>query len=281
MGNPASRPPPTGTLTPVTYSLAIIGGGNMGEALLGGLLDAGWAEAGSIAVVEVLAARRAVLAERYPGVTVTEAVPAALGALVAVKPGDVPAAVRAATEQGATRVLSIAAGVTVATLEQAAGGAAVVRAMPNTPALVRAGASAIAPGSRAGEADLAWAESILSAVGTVVRLQEPQLDAFTGLIGSGPAYVYLVAEALIDAGVLVGLPRAAARAAVTQLLVGSARLLDESGDLPEVLRGNVTSPGGTTAAGLRELEQHGVRGAVLAAVEAATARSRELGAPKQ
>lgn len=281
MGNPASRPPPTGTLTPVTYSLAIIGGGNMGEALLGGLLDAGWAEAGSIAVVEVLAARRAVLAERYPGVTVTEAVPAALGALVAVKPGDVPAAVRAATEQGATRVLSIAAGVTVATLEQAAGGAAVVRAMPNTPALVRAGASAIAPGSRAGEADLAWAESILSAVGTVVRLQEPQLDAFTGLIGSGPAYVYLVAEALIDAGVLVGLPRAAARAAVTQLLVGSARLLAESGDLPEVLRGNVTSPGGTTAAGLRELEQHGVRGAVLAAVEAATARSRELGAPKQ
>lgn len=265
----------------MTYSLAIIGGGNMGEALLGGLLDAGWAEAGSIAVVEVLAARRAVLAERYPGVTVTEAVPAALGALVAVKPGDVPAAVRAATEQGATRVLSIAAGVTVATLEQAAGGAAVVRAMPNTPALVRAGASAIAPGSRAGEADLAWAESILSAVGTVVRLQEPQLDAFTGLIGSGPAYVYLVAEALIDAGVLVGLPRAAARAAVTQLLVGSARLLDESGDLPEVLRGNVTSPGGTTAAGLRELEQHGVRGAVLAAVEAATARSRELGAPKQ
>ena len=281
MGNPASRPPPTGTLTPVTYSLAIIGGGNMGEALLGGLLDAGWAEAGSIAVVEVLAARRAVLAERYPGVTVTEAVPAALGALVAVKPGDVPAAVRAATEQGATRVLSIAAGVTVATLEQAAGGAAVVRAMPNTPALVRAGASAIAPGSRAGEADLAWAESILSAVGTVVRLQEPQLDAFTGLIGSGPAYVYLVAEALIDAGVLVGLPRAAARAAVTQLLVGSARLLAESGDLPEVLRGNVTSPGGTTAAGLRELEQHGVRGAVLAAVEAATARSRELGSPKQ
>ncbi len=266
----------------MTYSLAIIGGGNMGEALLGGLLDAGWADAGSIAVVEVLAARRAVLAERYPGVTVTDTVPAASGALIAVKPGDAPAAVRTATEQGATRVLSIAAGVTVATLEQAAGsGAAVVRAMPNTPALVRAGASAIAPGSRAGETDLAWAESILSAVGTVVRLQEAQLDAFTGLIGSGPAYVYLVAEALIDAGVLVGLPRAAARAAVTQLLVGSARLLDESGDLPEVLRGNVTSPGGTTAAGLRELEQHGVRGAILAAVEAATARSRELGAPKQ
>ena len=264
----------------MTYSLAIIGGGNMGEALLGGLLDAGWADPGSLAVVEVLPARRAVLSGRYPGVEVTDTVPAAHAALIAVKPGDVPSAIRAATEKGATRVLSIAAGVTVATLEQAAGAsAAVVRAMPNTPALVRAGASAIAPGTRAGEADLAWAESILTAVGTVVRLQESQLDAFTGLIGSGPAYVYLVAEALIDAGVLVGLPRPAARAAVTQLLVGSARLLDESGDLPEVLRGNVTSPGGTTAAGLRELEQHGVRGAILAAVEAATARSRELGAP--
>ena len=266
----------------MTYSLAIIGGGNMGEALLGGLVDAQWAPRESLAVVELLPARRAVLAERYPGVLVTDAVPACEAALIAVKPGDAPGATRSAVGQGARRVLSIAAGVTVATLEQAAGpGVAVVRAMPNTPALVGAGASAIAPGSAAGDADLVWAESILSAVGTVVRLQETQLDAFTGLIGSGPAYLYLVTEALIDAGVLVGLPRPAARAAVTQLLVGSAKLLDETGDLPEVLRANVTSPGGTTAAGLRELEQHGVRGAVLAAVEAATARSRELGAPKK
>jgi pyrroline-5-carboxylate reductase len=267
-------------LTTVTYQLAIIGGGNMGEALLGGLVDAQWAPPSAIAVVELLPARRAQLVERYPGIAVTDQVPECEAALIAVKPGDVPTAVKAAVAHGARRVLSIAAGVTLAALEASAGSAAVVRAMPNTPALVRAGASAIAAGSRASEADLAWAESILSAVGTVVRLPEPQLDAFTGLIGSGPAYVYLVAEALIDAGVLVGLPRPAARALVTQLLVGSARLLDTSGDLPEVLRGNVTSPGGTTAAGLRELEQHGVRGAFLAAVEAATVRSRELGAPK-
>jgi len=268
-------------LDAVTYSLAIIGGGNMGEALLGGLLEARWAEPQRLAVVEIVAARREQLAERYPGVAVTDAVPDCEAALIAVKPGEVPSAVQSATAHGARRVLSIAAGVTVAALEAAAGSAAVVRAMPNTPALVRAGASAIAPGSGAGEEDLGWAESILSAVGTVVRLPEAQLDAFTGLVGSGPAYVYLVAEALIDAGVLVGLPRPAARALVTQLLVGSAKLLDETGDLPEVLRGNVTSPGGTTAAGLRELEQHGVRGAILAAVEAATARSKELGAPKR
>lgn len=265
----------------MTYSLAIIGGGNMGEALLGGLLEARWAEPQQLAVVEIVAARRQVLSERYPGVTVTDAIPDCQAALIAVKPGDAPAAVAAAVSRGAQRILSIAAGVTVAALEAAAGSAAVVRAMPNTPALVGAGASAIAPGSTATDVDLAWAESILSAVGIVVRLPEPQLDAFTGLIGSGPAYVFLMAEALIDAGVLVGLPRPAARTLVTQLLVGSAKLLDETGDLPEVLRGNVTSPGGTTAAGLRELEQHGMRGAVLAAVEAATARSRELGAPKR
>jgi pyrroline-5-carboxylate reductase len=271
-----------GYLDVVTYTLAIIGGGNMGEALLGGLIDAHWAAPDHLAVVEIVPARRAQLSERYPGVFVTEEIPACAGALIAVKPGDVPSAVSGAVQAGARRVLSIAAGVTIAALEAAGGaGVAIVRAMPNTPALVRAGAAAIAPGTAADDGDLAWAESILSAVGTVVRLQESQLDAFTGLIGSGPAYVYLVAEALIDAGVLVGLPRTAARAAVTQLLVGSAALLDQTGDLPEVLRGNVTSPGGTTAAGLRELERHGVRGAVLAAVEAATARSKELGAPNR
>ena len=187
-----------------------------------------------------------------------------------------------AASAGAKRILSIAAGVTLATLEAAAGSSvAVVRAMPNTPALVSAGASAISGGTTATAADLEWAESVLRAVGTVERLPEPLLDAFTGLIGSGPAYVYLIAEALIDAGVLVGLPRPAARAMVTQLLAGSAKLLVESGELPEVLRANVTSPGGTTAAGLRELEQHGVRGALLAAVEAATARAKELGLGKK
>ena len=145
-----------------------------------------------------------------------------------------------------------------------------------TPALVGEGASAIAGGSAAGAADLDWAEQILGAVGSVVRVPEAQLDAVTGLAGSGPAYLFLIAEALTDAGVLAGLSRANAEALVSQLFVGSAALLADRGD-PAALRAMVTSPGGTTAAGLRALESAGVRAAMLDAVMAATARSRELG----
>jgi pyrroline-5-carboxylate reductase len=250
----------------------------MGEALVGGLLAAGW-DAAVLAVVEPVAARRTELAKRFPGVAVADAPVSANGAVIAVKPGDVAAATRGAAEAGAARVLSIAAGVTIARLEEAAGsGVAVVRAMPNTPALVGAGAAAIAAGRDAGEDDLAWAESILGAVGTVVRVPEHLLDAVTGLSGSGPAYVFLVAEALAEAGVLVGLPRPTAEALVRQTLLGSARLLAESGEAAETLRAGVTSPGGTTAAGLRELERHGVRAAILDAVTAATERSKQLGA---
>jgi pyrroline-5-carboxylate reductase len=177
-------------------------------------------------------------------------------------------------------VLSIAAGVTIDRLEAAlAPGTPVVRAMPNTPALVGAGAAAVAAGHAAGEAELAWAEQVLGAVGQVVRVDESLLDAVTGLSGSGPAYVFLVAEALIEAGVLAGLPRPTAATLATQTLLGSARLLSESGDGPEALRAAVTSPGGTTAAGLRALERAGVRAAFLDAVMAATERSRELGRP--
>lgn len=255
--------------------LVIVGGGKMGEALLGGLLAAAWAEPGELAVVEPVAARRDELAARFPGVRVSAAPVAAAGAVVAVKPADVPAACRS-LEVG--RLLSIAAGVTIATLEGAAGPIPVVRAMPNTPALVGAGAAAIAGGTVAGDDDLAWAEGILGAVGEVVRVPEKLLDAVTGLSGSGPAYVFLVAEALVEAGVLAGLPRDVSSTLAVQTLLGSAQLLATSGDTPEVLRAAVTSPGGTTAAGLRELERHGVRAAVLDAVMAATERSRELGA---
>lgn len=261
----------------MTSHLAVIGGGNMGAALVGGLLRAGWATPEQIAVVEVLPARRAELMALFPGVVVTDTVPACSAALVAVKPYDVAAATAQAVGAGATRILSIAAGVSIAAIEAAAGpGVAVVRSMPNTPALVGEGASAIAGGSAAGPADLDWAEQILGAVGSVVRVPEAQLDAVTGLAGSGPAYLFLIAEALTDAGVLAGLSRANAEALVSQLFVGSAALLADRGD-PAALRAMVTSPGGTTAAGLRALESAGVRAAMLDAVMAATARSRELG----
>lgn len=255
--------------------LLVLGGGRMGEALVGGLLANGWAQAQEITVVEKLDHRRRELTARHPGLhVVDEAVPAE-GAVVAVKPGDVQAACEALD---AGRVLSIAAGVTLAHLESwLAPGTPVIRAMPNTPALVGAGAAAIAPGASAKEDDMAWAEEVLRAVGVVVRLPEHQLDAVTGLSGSGPGYVFLVAEALIEAGVLAGLPRDVSAALATQTLLGSARLLAESGDSAEALRAAVTSPGGTTAAGLRALEQHGVRAAFLEAVMAATKRSRELG----
>ena len=257
--------------------LLLVGGGKMGSALLGGLINAGWANADQLAVVEPVDARRKELADQFPGVTVNDAPVDADAAVIAVKPNDVEAAC-AAVSGRVHRVLSIAAGVPLAKLEAwLPSPTPVVRAMPNTPALVGAGAAAIAPGSAAGDDDLAWAESILAAVGTVVRVPERLLDAVTGLSGSGPAYVFLVAEALIDAGVHAGLPRDISERLATQTLLGAARLLAESGESAEQLRAAVTSPGGTTAAGLRVLEERAVRAAFLDAVDAATQRSRQLG----
>ncbi|HEX8803865.1 MAG TPA: pyrroline-5-carboxylate reductase [Acidimicrobiales bacterium] len=260
-------------------TLQIVGGGKMGEALLAGLVGAGWAPPDELRVVETLPARADALRAAHPGVTVAAEPSAADRHVVAVKPGDVEAACGALAGTGSRApVLSIAAGVTVARLEAAlAPDTPVVRAMPNTPALVGAGAAAVAPGRHATDADLAWAESVLSAVGTVVRLDEPLLDAVTGLAGSGPAYVFLVVEALVEAGVLAGLPRPVSATLATQTVLGAARLLDASDEGPEALRAAVTSPGGTTAAGLRALERAGVRAAFLDAVMAATERSRELG----
>jgi pyrroline-5-carboxylate reductase len=266
------------------HRLALLGGGRMGEALLAGLLDAGW-ESESLAVAEIDADRRRALEAGFPGVHVVPspawAVPEADVVVVAVKPGDVAGVLESAAPALAdgVLVLSIAAGVTLATLEAALPGRAVVRAMPNTPALVREGAAAIAAGAAATDTDLDLAERVLGSVGVVVRVPESQLDAVTGLSGSGPAYVFLLAEAMIEAGVLVGLPRDSARALVLQTLRGSGRLLAEGQESPESLRAAVTSPGGTTAAGLAELEAHGFRSAVLEAVRAATERSRELGRP--
>ena len=250
----------------------------MGEAVLAGLLDAGWAKPDELAVVEVLAPRRAELAQRYAGVHISETMVEADGALIAVKPYDVAGAVRAAVEGGARRVVSIAAGVTLATLEQAAGpGVAVVRAMPNTPALVRTGAAAISGGREATDDDLAWAEQILSAVGTVVTVPESQLDAVTGLSGSGPMYVFQIIEGLSDAGVRVGLSRDVAAALTVQTVLGAAKMAEVLKIHPAVMKDMVTSPGGTAIAALHSLERNRLRAILMDAVEAATARSKELG----
>ena len=203
--------------------------------------------------------------------------------VVAVKPADAVDALESCAEalpEGAL-VLSIAAGVTIAALEAAAPGRPVVRAMPNTGALVGRGAAAIAAGTHATELDLEVCERILGSVGIVVRVPEAQLDAVTGLSGSGPAYVFLVAEAMIEAGVLVGLPRDTSEQLVRQTLLGAATLLDDGDATPESLRAAVTSPGGTTAAGLAVLEAHGVRAAFLDAVEAATRRSERAGTGRE
>jgi pyrroline-5-carboxylate reductase len=258
--------------------LEVVGGGRMGEALLAGLLGAGWAGADQLGVVERMSSRRDELTATFPGVRIeAEAIPSR-GAVIAVKPADVPEVCKEISTAGVERVLSIAAGVTTETIEAALGGGIpVVRAMPNTPAVVAAGASAIAAGASASADDLQWAEGILGAVGVVVRVTEPQLDAVTGLSGSGPAYVFLVAEALIEAGVLVGLTREVAEILAVQTIVGSGRLLADSDEHAAALRAAVTSPGGTTAAGLLELERAGVRSALLDAVVAATERAREIG----
>ena len=257
----------------MTARLVVMGGGRMGPALVSGLRAAGWDD---VLVVEKVAARREELAAE--GIKAEADFQGADGVVIAVKPGDVQDACERVRQVGTERVLSVAAGVTLAKLEAWLGhGIPVVRSMPNTPALVGAGAAAIAGGSTATDADLAWAEEVLSAVGTVVRVPEPLLDAVTGLSGSGPAYVFMVAEALTEGGVLAGLPRDTAAALAAQTLLGAAKLLVESSDGPEVLRANVTSPGGTTAAGLRVLESRAVRSAFIEAVQAAADRSRQLG----
>ncbi len=257
----------------------IVGGGKMGEALLAGLLDTHWASVDELVVVEPIEARRGELADRFANVVVREHVVEAVDAIIAVKPDHVEAACRSLASADVSRVLSIAAGVTIARLERYLGNdAAVIRAMPNTPSMVSQGAAAIACGSRATAADQAWAQSILSAVGTVEVVEEALLDAVTGLSGSGPAYVFLLAEALIEAGVQVGLPADVSARLTEQTLLGAATLLSISTESADVLRRNVTSPNGTTAAGLAVFDAADFRGLVARVVAAATARSRDLGA---
>jgi pyrroline-5-carboxylate reductase len=270
-------------------SLAVLGGGKIGEALLSGLLRGAPTTSGGtgrsssdVVVCEKHPGRAAHLAEAY-GITTVEAADAAAAArtlLVAVKPQDIDALL-AELAPGMTPghlVVSVAAGITTAHIEQRLpAGVPVVRCMPNTPALVDEAMTAIAAGAHAGEDHLAIAESLLGAVGRVVRVPESQLDAVTALSGSGPAYFFFLVEAMIDAGILLGLPRTLAAELIVQTAIGSAVMLRDSGQHPVQLREAVTSPGGTTIAAIRELEVHGVRAALLAAIEAAAIRSAELG----
>jgi pyrroline-5-carboxylate reductase len=263
-------------------ALAILGGGKIGEALLSGLLR-GERTPADIVVAEKHPERAAYIAETYGVKTLDPA--AAAGAVrtvvIAVKPQDIDVLlheIRPVVGAGHV-VVSVAAGVTTAHIEAAlADGVPVVRCMPNTPALVDEAMTAVSAGRHAAEEHLALAESLLGAVGRVVRVPESQLDAVTALSGSGPAYFFFLVEAMIDAGILLGLPRSLAAELIVQTAIGSAVMLRDSGEHPVQLREAVTSPGGTTIAAIRELEVHGVRAALLAAIEAAADRSRELGA---
>ncbi len=257
--------------------LQIIGGGQMGLALAAGVVRAGWASSGAVRVVEPSAEQRARVAEAIDGVEVAEQATGGVDTLVAVKPHLVEPVV--AELPTPSRVISVAAGITTAAISAAVGddSVPVLRVMPNTPALVGEGASAVAPGAAADDDDVAWAVELLSAVGAVEVVTEAQLDAVTGLSGSGPAYVFLVAEALTDAGVAAGLPRSVAEGLANQTLLGAATMLVEDPRSATELRAAVTTPAGTTAAGLTVLERRGVRAALIDAVAAARDRAAELG----
>jgi pyrroline-5-carboxylate reductase len=266
----------------MTQKVAVLGTGKIGEALLSGMIRAGWSPA-DLLVTTRRAERATELTDRYgvAAVTNTEAAKAADTLIVAVKPQDMSALLtELAPHVTPDRlVISAAAGVRTALFEERlADGIPVVRVMPNTPVLVDEGMSVISAGSHATEAHLARTEEIFQPVGKTLRVPESQQDAATALSGSGPAYFYYLVEAMTDAGILLGLPRAQAHDLIVQAAIGAAVMLRDSGEHPVKLREAVTSPAGTTINAIRELENHGVRAALLAALEAARDRSRELAA---
>jgi pyrroline-5-carboxylate reductase len=263
-------------------TIAVLGAGKMGEALISGLLRSG-RSASELIFTERHEDRRTLLEQRYGvgGVDNREAVSRAGTLLLAVKPQEMAALLDDIGDVVTTRhvVISIAAGITTSFIEaRLPADSVVVRVMSNTPVLVDEAMSAVSAGSHADDGHLEHAEKLLRAVGKVVRVPEGQLDAVTALSGSGPAYFFYLVEAMIDAGILLGLPRAIAADLIVQTAIGSAVMLRDSGEHPVQLREAVTSPGGTTIAAIRELENHGVRAALLAALEAAHDRSRALAA---
>jgi pyrroline-5-carboxylate reductase len=262
--------------------VAIIGAGKIGEALIKGLVASGWRKPNEIVATDLHPEPLQALREAC-GIDTsdsnTEAVSGAGLVVIAVKPQDVRGLLQEiggdlTSEQ---TVLSIAAAVRTAAIEaHLAGDVPVVRAMPNTPATVREGMAGICAGAHADEKHLALAEDVLAHLGAVVRVPEEAMDAITAVSGSGPAYFALLAEAMIEAGILLGLSREVSTKLVVQTMFGTAKLLRDEGIHPVELRENVTSPGGTTIRAIRELERAGVRAAFLNAIQAAMERSREL-----
>ena len=265
-----------------TPSLAILGAGVMGETVLSGLIRAGW-DADRIVATDRRPERQRELTERYR-ITMLENTEAAAEAdtvIVVVKPQDMAELLDeiAPVLRPGTLIVSLAAGVDTAFMESRLGeGIPVVRVMPNTPALVDEGMFAISGGTHSEQKDLDHVTEILASTGRVVTVPERYQDAVTAVSGTGPAYLFFVVEAMIEAGVHMGLPRDVATELVVQTMLGSAKMIRETGEHPTVLRERVTSPGGTTAAAVKVLEDHKVRAAFLGAIEAARDRSRDLAA---
>jgi pyrroline-5-carboxylate reductase len=265
-------------------TLAVLGAGKAAEALISGVISSGWREPAEIVATARHQERLDELAERH-GVRTTlsnaEAVEGAGIVVIGVKPQDIEGLLAEvggslASEQ---TVISIVAAIPTALIERHLNAEVpVVRAMPNTPMTVHEGMAGICPGAHAGEEHLVRAEEVLSSVGRAVRVDEPYMDAITAVSGSGPAYFALLAESMIEAGILLGLSREISTDLVVQTMLGTAKLLRDEGMHPVELREAVTSPGGTTIAAIRELEQAGVRAAFLNAIQAAMERSKELAA---
>ncbi len=264
--------------------LGFIGSGKMATALVQGVVQAGVVARDAIAVSDAYPAVAEKLAnEAQVSAKTNEELASFADALVlAVKPNDAVAVLRSLAEKLKGKlIISIVAGLPIEKLQAAAGGGArIIRVMPNTPALVQRGASAYSLGDTATQADADFASQILGAVGLAVQVKEELLDVVTGVSGSGPAYIYLVIEALSDAGVLMGLPRDLSLQLAAQTVAGSAEMVLKTGRHPALLREEVTSPGGTTIAGLEALEKGALRATLFSAVRAATTRARELGAGK-
>ncbi len=261
--------------------LAVVGGGQMGRALVGGMLASDMITTDDLHLVEPSIESRDWWSDHHQGITLSELADAVKGSdavLLAVKPN----VISVVAEQGkglwaGKLVISIAAGIGLDQLCGWIGHQRVVRVMPNTPSLVREGASAFCCGSDVTEGDRNWIQSMLRSVGLAVEIDESQMDAVTGLSGSGPAYVCMIIEALADGGVLAGLPRPLAQELATQTVLGTAKMIAETKRHPGELKDAVASPGGTTIAAISVLEQHGLRGALVEAVAASARRSRELG----